>query len=163
MHRKKIDGAWITVKSDNDIEKYDEPIIPYWDQYDRTQRLKEYLYHLENPTYTDYLQTIHWHKIRKYMFDQPTSNKCIIKNCDNTDIVLHHTRYDRIGTNNEIYDLMYVCREHHNRIHGAVQLRYKCHEEEWSLFKITRKFVCEKNNEKFDYYLEENFDYLLEE
>lgn len=154
MHRKKIDGVWTVITKETDALPEYYPIIPHWDQYDKIEALKAF--RLEPPmSYQQYLDSKHWAILRALLFNLPSFSRCIINSCTNRDRVLHHTRYDRLGTENEMYDLICLCHEHHTRIHGTVMQRYKCHLEEWSLYKITKHFVLEKNNVKFNYYQEE--------
>lgn len=154
MHRKKIDGVWTVIKKETDAMPQYYPIIPRYDEACKIMALQEF--RVDPPmSYQQYLNSKHWAILKDYVLELPSNAKCIINNCTNKDRVLHHTRYDRLGTLNEVYDLICVCHKHHTRIHGTVMQRYKCHLEEWSLFKITKHFVYDKNNVEYNYYEEE--------
>lgn len=74
-------------------------------------------------SYTKYLETIHWKKIRaeKYLLN-PT---CEFEGCDSAiNLNIHHKTYKRLG-NEKLTDLLTLCQHHHCKIHLDLKLKKK--------------------------------------
>lgn len=133
--------------------------LPDNDKQARKYALYKFFMKLDNPnsnnrllhaSYDDYLQTDHWKKIqlKKYvqsLEDTGLAKKCYIESCTGNDIALHHIRYDRLGTDDEHYDIILLCKAHHWRVHDNVRnTRYPG----YSMYTVTQDFVNKKNKIK---------------
>ena len=66
-------------------------------------------------TYKEYLKTNHWKILKQQFFDSPYSyGRCYF--CKITKVQLHHKSYARLGNEN-LEDLVEVCRKHHRGVH----------------------------------------------
>ena len=72
----------------------------------------------EVKNYRDYLRTKHWKNIKK-MYNKMYKYECSCCGSNKTGLHLHHITYDRVG-NEEIDDLVYLCKECHNKIHSII-------------------------------------------
>lgn len=66
--------------------------------------------------YSEYLQTLHWKKIRETYFNDPdTLKKCYV--CDyGGNLQLHHKNYERLGRE-LLTDLLPLCKHCHKNVH----------------------------------------------
>jgi hypothetical protein len=78
-------------------------------------RFADMLSDLGFATYNDYLDGDHWRQFRKRYMASGRSRKCAA--CESTAIQLHHINYSNLGEE-ELSDVMPLCREHHIAVHA---------------------------------------------
>src|ERR1043165_4670367 len=64
--------------------------------------------------YEEYLQSELWRQSKQRYYASEYPKHCLI--CGSPDIELHHRTYVRMG-NEELFDLVPLCRKHHERLH----------------------------------------------
>jgi len=62
----------------------------------------------------NYLESDAWQNIRKKILNRD-NNKCVVCGTS-SNLDIHHITYERVG-NEDVDDLVTVCRKHHNEIH----------------------------------------------
>lgn len=153
MYRKKVNGEWVVLKHDSESVPHDVILygVPKSDLEKRKTALIKFFSKESNNRdgfdvaeyYKKYLKSEWWVGVRNKILS--SNNKCIIDGCKNTDLQLHHMRYDRLGTIAEHQDIICVCSEHHKRIHVRVGLKEN---KGKALLEISQRFVKEKNGTK---------------
>lgn len=80
----------------------------------RDQRLKSLGY----ATYSEYLLSPAWLEVRARYRRSGRPQGCFLCGTEIPPIVLHHRTYERVGEE-ELDDLVPLCRGHHNFLHGT--------------------------------------------
>ncbi len=65
--------------------------------------------------YREYLNSDHWKRVREQAFKRD-GNRCYMCGTGKN-LEVHHRRYDSLGTENEIDDVITVCDDYHTKIH----------------------------------------------
>ena len=76
---------------------------------------KERLIELGMSSYEQYLESQYWKITKKKALKRPNYQKCEI--CGNSEVDLHHTSYNWLGTKFELRSINSFCRYHHSIIH----------------------------------------------
>lgn len=92
---------------------------------------------LARTNYRLYLRSNRWKAIKKRCLSSPRFKECSVVNCESTNIHLHHTRYDRLGTKKEITDLTPLCPKHHTQVHKL----HKAYKSEMNLLQATLEII----------------------
>jgi len=72
-------------------------------------------------SYSDFLNSEYWKRIKEKAFNRKYYHKCSI--CGSySNIELHHKHYDLMGNANELNAILPVCRLHHELIHEYQKL-----------------------------------------
>lgn len=66
--------------------------------------------------YQEYLQSVHWQRLRSKYILRNSSAKCFICQVSNT-LLLHHENYDNLGHERINKDIRVVCHKCHELIH----------------------------------------------
>lgn len=157
MQKKKLHqcSLWFDIGNGMESKKYTY-YVPERDKQERKYALYSFFLKsydansnkkLLHGTYEDYLQTEHWKNLKIQIFTKSLQNtglakRCYIENCTGANVVLHHMRYDRLGTDNEQQDLIPLCSAHHYRVHRAATYLKN---PGVSIYTVTQDFVNLKN------------------
>lgn len=157
MQKKKLHqcSLWFDIGNGMESKKYTY-YVPERDKQERKYALYSFFLKsydansnkkLLHGTYEDYLQTEHWKNLKIQIFIKSLQNtglakRCYIENCTGANVVLHHMRYDRLGTDNEQHDIIPLCKAHHWRVHDNVN---KQNYLGACIYTVTQDFVNKKN------------------
>lgn len=157
MQKKKSHqcSLWFDIGNGMESKKYTY-YLPERDKQERTYSLYLFFMKLDDhngnkrllhASYDDYLKTEHWKNLKikiytKCLQDIGVAKKCFIENCSGANVVLHHMRYDRLGTIDEQQDIIPLCKAHHYRVHRAATYEKN---PGVSIYTVTQNFVNLKN------------------
>ena len=75
-----------------------------------------------NSEYIEYLKSDDWKERRKYLMELANWTCC---QCDNKATQLHHLKYDNLGNEELDIDVIPLCKDCHDNIHGKGEYGYE--------------------------------------
>jgi hypothetical protein len=69
-------------------------------------------------SYAEYLDSELWQQTKRRYYASDYPKRCLV--CGRPEVDLHHRTYVRLGKE-ELFDLVPLCREHHQRLHEMIK------------------------------------------